>query len=149
MTMTLVSLYPWIKAVHIMAVIAWMAGLFYLPRLFVYHAEEVSAGEEVDSLFQRMEGKLLRIIMTPAMIASWGFGLVLVAIPGVVDWGAVWPWLKAAAVIAMSWFHLWLAQKRREFAAGRNRLSGRHYRVMNEVPTVLMIVIVVSVVVKF
>lgn len=149
MTMTLVSLYPWIKAAHVMSVIAWMAGLFYLPRLFVYHAEEVGSGDRVDALFQRMEAKLLRIIMTPAMVASWGFGLLLAATPGVVDWSAVWPWSKAAGLIAMSWFHVWLAQRRRDFAIGQNRLGGRRYRVMNEVPTVLMVVIVLSAVVKF
>ncbi len=149
MTMMLVSMYLWIKALHIMAVIAWMAGLFYLPRLFVYHAEEVRAGDATDALFQRMESKLLRIIMTPAMIASWGLGLLLVMTPGVVDWSVPWPWTKAAALLGLSWFHIWLAQRRRDFAAGRNVLGGRRYRIMNEVPTVLMIVIVLSVVVKF
>lgn len=140
--------YPWIKAFHVISVIAWMAGLFYLPRLFVYHAEKASPGSELDALFQVMERRLLKAIMTPAMIASWVFGLCLVLTPGVVDWGAVWPWSKAAGVLGMTGFHMWLAVRRREFAEGRNTRSGRTYRMMNEVPTLLMIVIVISVIVK-
>lgn len=142
------SLYPWIKALHVISVIAWMAGLFYLPRLFVYHAERVGSGGETDELFQTMEARLLRVIMNPAMIASWFFGLMLVATPGVVDWGALWPWTKLAGIVGMTWFHMWLAARRRDFAAGRNTLPGRRYRLMNEVPTVLLIVIVVSVIVR-
>lgn len=149
MTDMLVTVYPWLKALHIMAVIAWMAGLFYLPRLFVYHAEQVCAGGDRDRLFQTMELKLLRVIMGPAMIATWALGLGLMATPGIVDWSMAWPWVKAAGVIAMSWFHMWLARRRRCFAAGDNRMTGRQYRMMNEVPTVLMAVIVLSVVVKF
>ena len=141
--------YPWIKSIHVMAVIAWMAGLFYLPRLFVYHAEQGPAGTDQDRLLQVMEDKLLRLIMNPSMIATWLFGLALVLTPGIVDWSAVWPWAKAASVLAMTWFHHWLGQRRKDFAAGRNELAGRRYRIMNEVPTVLMIVIVLSVIVKF
>ena len=143
------SAYLWIKAFHIMAVIAWMAGLFYLPRLYVYHVERVGAGGETDTLFQTMEEKLLRVIMNPAMIAAWGLGLLLVLTPGVVQWWAIWPWTKLAALLGMTWFHMWLAGRRRDFIAGQNRLSGRQYRMMNEVPTVLMVVIVLSVVLKF
>ncbi len=142
-------IYPWAKAIHVMAVLSWMAGLFYLPRLFVYHAEQVETGSQTDALFQTMERKLLNFIMRPAMYATWGFGLFLVAIPGVVDWGLVWPWTKAASVLAMTWFHFWLAARRLDFAAGRNSRTGRTFRMMNEVPTLLMIVIVVSVIVKF
>ncbi|MFD1913642.1 protoporphyrinogen oxidase HemJ [Halodurantibacterium flavum] len=141
--------YPWTKAFHIIAVVAWMAGLFYLPRLFVYHAEQVTAGTETDLLFQTMERKLLRLIMNPAMIATWIFGLMLVLTPGIVYWGAVWPWSKGGAVIAMTLFHHWLGRRRKDFAAGRNRLDGRRYRMMNEVPTLLLVVIVLSVVIKF
>lgn len=141
--------YPWIKSIHVMAVIAWMAGLFYLPRLFVYHAEQGPAGTDKDLLLQVMEDKLLRLIMNPSMIATWLFGLALVLTPGIVDWSAVWPWAKTASVVAMTLFHHWLSQRRRDFAAGRNELAGRRYRIMNEVPTVLMIVIVLSVIVKF
>lgn len=149
MTDLLSTLYPWIKAFHIMAVIAWMAGLFYLPRLFVYHAEQVGQNGETHALFKTMEMKLLRVIMNPAMITTWVLGLVLVATPGIVDWSSLWPWMKAGGVIGMTVFHIWLARRRKAFAAGEDTLTGRQYRMMNEVPTVLMVLIVLSVVVKF
>ncbi len=149
MTDILVNLYPWTKALHIMAVIAWMAGLFYLPRLFVYHVERGMAGE-TDMMFQTMELRLLRAIMNPAMIATWVFGLALVLTPQAgVDWSEVWPWTKAIAVLGMTWFHHWLGRRRRDFVDGRNQVTSRQYRMMNEVPTVLMLVIVLSVVVRF
>lgn len=140
--------YPWIKAIHIMAMISWMAGLFYLPRLFVYHAERVETGSETDGLFQVMEVKLLRFIMNKAMIATWIAGLLMVLTPGIIDWSAVWPYTKGISVIAMTWFHMWLAGRRKDFERGENVLTGRRYRMMNEVPTVLMLIIVVSVVVR-
>ncbi|RME15223.1 MAG: CopD family protein [Alphaproteobacteria bacterium] len=154
MDLLLTDLYPWIKALHVMSVIAWMAGLFYLPRLYVYHVEGyerrgVVPGSEMDLLFQRQERLLLKAIMTPAMISTWLFGLLLVFTQNVVDWTAVWPWTKGAGVIAMTWFHFWLAGQRLKLADGTNRLTGRNYRMMNELPTVLMIVIVLSVIVKF
>ena len=145
----LASGYPWVKFLHVISVISWMAGLFYLPRLFVYHAERVAQSGESDALFQVMERRLLRAIMNPAMIATWVFGLMLVATPGIVDWGMVWPWTKGISVLAMTWFHMWLAARRKDFAAGQNVRSGRTYRMMNEVPTLLMILIVASVIVKF
>lgn len=138
--------YPWVKSLHVVSVIAWMAGMFYLPRLFVYHAERATAGSELDATFQVMERRLLRAIINPAMIATWLFGLMLVFTPGVIDWGQVWPWLKAASVIALSALHGWLATRRKDFARGRNRFSGRTYRMVNEIPTVLMLVIVFSVI---
>ena len=141
--------YPWIKTLHVVAVIAWMAGLFYLPRLFVYHVEQVEKGTPTDTMFQTMERRLLKAIMAPAMITTWVFGLCLVATPGIVDWGAVWPWTKAVSVLGMTWFHMWLGLRRKDFLAGKNAVSGRHHRMMNEVPTVLMVVIVASVIVKF
>ena len=140
--------YPWIKSLHVISVIAWMAGLFYLPRLFVYHAERGTAGGEMDALFQTMEYRLLRAIMNPAMIATWVFGLALVFTPGIVFWGEVWPWTKAGAVLAMTWFHHWLALRRKEFAKGENARTGRTYRIMNEVPTLLLIIIVFSVIAR-
>ena len=144
------TLYPWTKAFHVIAVIAWMAALFYLPRLYVYHAERVpDLGPGTDEMFRTMERLLLKAIANPAMIATWVLGLALIATPGVVDWGAVWPWTKAAAVLAMSWFHGWLAVRRKEFAAGANTRAGRTYRIMNEVPTLLLIVIVLSVIVRW
>jgi len=142
------DLYPWVKAAHIISVISWMAGIFYLPRLFVHHAERVEVGSETDRLFQMMEGKLYKVIMNPAMIATWVFGLILVATPGTVDWSQLWPWAKAASVLAMTGFHGWLGKRRKEFAAGENFLEGRTYRIMNEVPTLLMFVIVISVIVR-
>ncbi|MEZ5911126.1 MAG: protoporphyrinogen oxidase HemJ [Paracoccaceae bacterium] len=145
----LATLYPWTKAFHIISVVAWMAGLFYLPRLYVYHSETVKAGSETDVLFQVMERKLLRLIINPASVATWVFGLMLVFTPGIVDWSEIWPWTKAAAVLGMTWFHHWLGYRRKDFAQGRNTRSGRTYRMMNEVPTVLLIIIVLSVVVKF
>ena len=145
----LAAVYPWTKALHVISIVAWMAGLFYLPRLFVYHAEAVAQGSDMDTLFQTMERRLLRAIMNPAMIATWSFGLMLVLTPGIVDWNAVWPWTKATGVLGMTWFHHWLARRRKDFTHGTNILAGRRYRMMNELPTVLLIVIVVSVIVKF
>lgn len=141
--------YVWTKSLHVVSVIAWMAGLFYLPRLFVYHVESVDAGTKTDKLFQTMERRLLRAIMNPAMLATWVFGLLLVATPGVVDWSMIWPWAKAGSVLAMTWFHMWLAGRRKDFVAGSNVRTGRQYRLMNEVPTLLMLVIVFAVIVKF
>ncbi|MFY0693162.1 MAG: protoporphyrinogen oxidase HemJ [Paracoccaceae bacterium] len=148
MTDFLASAYPWIKSIHIMSVIAWMAGLFYLPRLYVHHTERVTVGSETDALFQMMEFKLLKVIMNPAMISTWIFGLALVLTPGIVDWSEGWPWVKAASVLAMTWFHMWLAKARKSFVAENNTISGRNYRIMNEVPTLLMIFIVIAVVVR-
>ena len=148
MTDLLSMLYPYVKALHVMAVISWMAGIFYLPRLFVYHAERADTNGEPTASFAIMEEKLLRMIMNPAMIATWISGLCLVLTPGIVSWAMVWPWTKAACVLGMTWFHMWCAGQRRLLAAGRGR-NGRYYRMMNEVPTVLMMVIVLSVIVKF
>lgn len=144
----LITLYLWIKAFHIMAVIAWMAGLFYLPRLFVYHAENFE-NSSIHQLLNIMEGKLLSVIMTPAMIMTWVAGLFLVLTPGVVDWTLFWPWAKFSGVVGMTIFHLWLSSQRAAFLRGVVSLTGKQYRLMNEVPTVLMIVIVLAVVLKF
>jgi putative membrane protein len=149
MTDFLTSLYPWTKAFHIMAVMSWMAGLFYLPRLFVHHVEQSSSVEGLAPVFEMMESKLLLLIMRPAMIATWVFGLLLVFTPGIVDWSSAWPWVKGACVLAMTWFHHWLGSRLKDFSNGRNTVTGRQFRLMNEVPTVLMIVIVLAVVVRF
>ena len=141
-------LYPWTKALHVVSVISWMAGLLYLPRMFVYHAERAAVGSEVSETFKVMEMKLLRLIMNPAMIATWLFGLTLAFTPGVVDWGAGWFSVKFAGIIAMTWFHHWLGLRRKEFLADANTRSGRAFRIMNEVPTLLMVLIVVMVIVK-
>ena len=142
------SAYPWIKSLHVISVIAWMAGIFYLPRLFVYHVEAVKKGGETDALFQTMEYRLLRAIMNPAMIATWVFGLCLVFTPGIVYWGDVWPWTKAGAVLVMTWFHHWLGLRRKDFTRGENTRTGRTYRMMNELPTLLLIIIVISVIAR-
>lgn len=137
------------KSLHVISVIAWMAGMFYLPRLYVYHVEQVEPGSPTDLMFQTMERRLLRAIINPAMVATWVFGLALVFTPGVVDWAAPWAWVKAASVLALTWFHHWLARRRKEFVTGTNTRTGRTYRMMNEVPTVLMIAIVFAVITRF
>ncbi|MEO0358928.1 MAG: protoporphyrinogen oxidase HemJ [Pseudomonadota bacterium] len=144
----LYAAYPWIKAVHIIAVISWMAGIFYLPRLFVHHTEQVTVGSETDVLFQMMERKLLKVIMTPAMLVTWACGLFMAALPGIIDWAAVWPWLKLISICAMTWFHMWLAARRKDFVEQKNDRTGKTFRIMNEVPTILLVVIVISVVVR-
>ena len=141
--------YPWIKTLHVVSIVAWMAGLFYLPRLFVYHVEVVEQGSATDVMFQTMERRLLRGIIGPASVAAWVFGLCLVMTPGIVDWGQIWPWTKAASVLAMTGFQMWLGVRRKGFVAGTNQVSGRTYRLMNEVPTLLLLVIVAAVIVKF
>lgn len=145
----LILIYPWVKAFHIMAVITWMAGIFYLPRLYVYHAERSQPGDARDDVFQVMEHKLLKLIMNPSMIVVWLLGLVLVITPGIVDWSTIWPWTKGIALVVLTWFHMWLAARRKDFVAGRNTRTGRQFRLMNELPTILMVIIVLSVVLKF
>jgi putative membrane protein len=138
------GLYPWLKAFHIIAVVAWMAGLLYLPRLYVYHAMTPDRGE----IFATMERRLLRGIMWPALAMTYAFGAGLAAIPGIVDWHSGWIWAKLALVAGLTGFHLLLARWRRDFAAGRNRHSAGFYRAVNEVPTLALIAIVILVVVK-
>ena len=140
-------MYLWIKAFHIMAVITWFAGLFYLPRLFVYHAQ---AEDDVSrERFKIMERKLLRGIMNPAMISSWAFGLLtLVSLgPGFL---ANSPWLhaKLLLVVLMTFYHMACARFRRDFAKDANRRSGRFYRMINEIPALLMVGIVILVIVQ-
>jgi len=137
--------YLWMKAFHIVAVIAWMAGIFYLPRLFVYHAG-ATPGSETSATFKVMERRLYSAIMTPAMIATWLAGLAL-ATSGHL-WTTPWFLAKLAVVAAMTYFHVWLGRRLRDFAADRNRISARTYRLANELPTLLVIVIVVLVVVR-
>jgi putative membrane protein len=143
----IIAVYPWLKALHVIAVIAWMAAIFYLPRLYIYHCETIPGSAESER-FKVMEAKLLRLIANPAMIAAWLFGGALVSIPGLIDWGTGWPWVKAGAVILMSGFHGALSKWRREFLNDRNQKTARFYRFANEVPTVLMIVIVIMVIVQ-
>ncbi|TRD22786.1 protoporphyrinogen oxidase HemJ [Palleronia caenipelagi] len=147
MTDLLASSYVWIKVLHILSFVSWMAGLFYLPRLFVYHVERAKGNPATEDIFQVMERRLLKAIMNPAMISTWLFGLLLIG-TGAVNWLSVWPWVKAIAVIAMTWFHMWCATERKKLAAGEYNKSGRAYRMWNEFPTLLLVVIVISVVAK-
>ncbi|MFS4438400.1 protoporphyrinogen oxidase HemJ [Paracoccaceae bacterium GXU_MW_L88] len=137
------NLYLWLKFAHIVSMVAWMAGLFYLPRLFVYHVERPQAVET----FQIMEDKLYRLIMNPAMMATWVFGLALITI-GAVDFSMVYMWVKLVAVIALTGFHLWLKSIIIDLRNGKNRRDGKFYRLINEIPTILLIIIVAMIVVK-
>ncbi|MFI4987523.1 MAG: protoporphyrinogen oxidase HemJ [Alphaproteobacteria bacterium] len=143
----LTALYPWLKALHVISVIAWMAGLLYLPRLFVYHCE-VAVGSAEDGRFQTMERRLLRAIMNPAMIASYVFGLLLAGTPGLLDWSQGWAYVKLLGIVVLTLAHHAMGRWRKDFAAGANKRPQRFYRVMNEVPTLAMIAIVIMVVVK-
>ncbi len=140
-------MYDWIKVIHVLAVISWMAGLLYLPRLMVYHSSAVAGGELSETL-KVMERRLLKAIMTPAMLVSWIAGLWLAWESG---WLADWPWwfiLKVVAVVVMSAFHGWLAGEVKSFAADTNRRGHKAFRIANEFPTLLMIVVVIMVLVK-
>jgi len=139
--------YLWLKAFHVIAVIAWMAGMFYLPRLFAYHCQ-VAPGSAEAERFKVMERRLLRIIINPAMVMSLALGIVLMALPGVVDWSQGWIYAKLGLLALLSGFHGLTARWRRHFAAERNRHTERFYRLINEVPTVLMVGIVILAVVK-
>jgi putative membrane protein len=139
------NLYLWAVALHVIAIISWMAGMLYLPRLFVYHAD-VEVGSDTDALLQLMERRLLRVIMNPAMIVAWAVGLWLAWSGG--HWTETWFVLKFILVLGMSAAHGTLAKGVRLFADGRNERSARQWRIINEVPTVLMIAIVILVIVK-
>lgn len=138
--------YQWIKAFHLIFVISWMVGLLYLPRIFVYHSE-VFQGSESDKIFQIMERKLLRIIMNPAMILTIISGLLLAHIYGFKNLG-MWFHIKTSLVLLMVYFHHFLAKSRKSFESGQNKRSAKFFRVLNEVPSVIMIFIVILVIVK-
>jgi putative membrane protein len=140
-------LYPWTKAIHVIAVIAWMAGMLYLPRLYVYHCD-LRTGSAESERFKVMERRLLRQIINPAMTVTWVFGVVLVLTPGVLGWSAGWWHVKLTAVILLSGFHGAMSRWRRDFLEDRNTRPQRFYRIANEVPTLLMVVIVVMVIVR-
>ncbi|MDE0994752.1 MAG: protoporphyrinogen oxidase HemJ [Rhodospirillales bacterium] len=145
----LLLIYPWAKTVHIISIISWMAGLLYLPRIMVYHVEKAVVGDEIDAIFQVMEQRLFKLIMTPAMISAWIFGLLLAITPRVINWSLSWPWLKLLAVVLLTAFHYWINARRKDFLRGENQLTSRHFRMLNEVPTVLMIIAVSAVVFKY
>ena len=143
----LVSAYPWIKSLHIISVMAWMAGMLYLPRLFIYHVD-AETGSVQSETFKVMERRLLRAITNPAMISSFVFGGLLLATPGIVDWSAWWIWAKLGCLLGMTAIHGLFARWRKDFEADRNTRPAKIFRIANEVPTVLMIAIVIFVVVK-
>ena len=134
-----------VKSIHIIAVISWMAGMLYLPRLFVYHAENED-NQALTDIFKIMEKRLLRFIMTPAMIVSWIFGLAMMISAGWIK--APWMHGKLLLVLVLSGVHGWLAVCVKRFASDQNQKTGRYFRFVNEIPTVLMILIVVLVVLK-
>jgi putative membrane protein len=137
--------YEWIKALHVIAVIAWMAGMLYLPRLFVYHCD-AEIGSKQSETFKVMERRLLRAIINPAMVVTWGAGLWLVIAGG--HYRSGWMIAKFVLVLILSALHGQFTRWTREFAEDRNTRSQKFYRVINEIPTALMIGIVILVVVK-
>jgi putative membrane protein len=139
------NLYAWLKAVHVMAVISWMAGMLYLPRLFVYHCEAEASSRQSET-FKVMERRLLRGIINPAMVVSWALGLWMVYDGGWIS--AFWLQSKLVLVVALSGIHGLLVRWTNDFAADRNRHTERFYRIINEVPAVLMVGIVIMVVIK-
>ncbi|MGL1920457.1 MAG: protoporphyrinogen oxidase HemJ [Hyphomicrobiales bacterium] len=140
--------YSIIKAIHIISVISWMAGLLYLPRLFVNHANNID-NAQVSEVFRPMERKLLKYIMNPAMILTWTFGLLLASMPGLIDFKTdMWFHIKFLAVIFMTIYHMYLGNQRKKFITGEGIKSAKFYKLINEIPTILMIIIVVMVVVR-
>ncbi|HEX4297953.1 MAG TPA: protoporphyrinogen oxidase HemJ [Devosia sp.] len=137
----------WVKALHVISVIAWIAGMMYLPRLFVYHAA-AETGSIQSETFKIMERRLYRGIITPAMVLTWVFGLTMVFTPGIIDWHQGWPWVKAVAVILLTGIHGYYGRQVRNFAADRNTRPQGFWRVVNELPFVLVIIIVIMVIVK-
>lgn len=143
----LLPLYPWLKSLHIIAMVAWMAGMLYLPRLFVYHCGAVPGSQQSET-FKVMERRLLRAIINPAMGATWLFGLLLLATPGIVDWTKGYMHAKLALVLLLSGYHGFLARWRRDFAEDRNTHNARFFRIINEIPTLFLIAIVILIVVR-
>ena len=138
-------MYAWVLALHIISIISWMAGLLYLPRLFVYHVD-AAPGSELSETLKTMERRLLRAIMTPAMIASWVFGIWLVVLTDAHS--EIWFHIKLPLIVLLLASHMAMAKWRKEFASDQNTRSARFYRIANEVPTLLMIAIVILVIVK-
>ena len=139
--------HEWLKALHIVAVIAWMAGMLYLPRLFVYHADK-TPGSEASEMLKVMERRLLRAIINPAMAATFIFGGLLLATPDLIDWSTGWIYAKLILVVIMVGLQGAFSRWRLAFEADRNTHSARFYRFANEVPTLLLIAIVILVVVR-
>ncbi|PRD44367.1 protoporphyrinogen oxidase HemJ [Phyllobacterium phragmitis] len=137
--------YPWVKAIHVIAVISWMAGMLYLPRLFVYHCD-AEPGSVQSETFKVMEQRLLRFIINPAMVVTWIMGLWLAW--KIFGFSGGWLHVKLVAVILLSAVHGYFSKAVRLFAADKNEKSARHWRMVNEIPTVLMVIIVIMVIVK-
>lgn len=148
--MTIAALLPffrWVLAFHIISFTCWMAGMFYLPRLYVYHCQ-TTPGTAESERFKVMEVKLLRLIINPAMIATYIFGILLVLTPGAVNWHAAWWWTKIVAVLLMTGCHGAFSRWRKDFLNDRNTRPEKFYRIANEIPTILFIIIVLAVVVR-
>ena len=138
------------KSLHLIAVISWMAGLLYLPRIFVYHSEAINnnKSEDLTSIFKTMERRLFVYIMNPAMILSWIFGVLLIHSIGINNFGSIWLQLKMLFVIILTIYHFFLLQCLRKFIENNNSFSPKFYRIINEIPTVLLIVIIFIVIFK-
>ena len=138
------------KSIHLIAVIAWMAGLLYLPRIFVYHSESIASKKSEDLVltFKVMERRLFIYIMNPAMIVSWIFGGLLIHTIGINNVGFLWLQLKLIFVVILTIYHFFLFQCLKKFAENNNSFSSKFYRIINEIPTVLLIGIVLAVVIK-
>ena len=138
------------KSIHLIAVISWMAGLLYLPRIFVYHSEAIqnSKSEDLTSTFKVMESKLFTYIMNPAMVVSWIFGSLLIYTIGLENFGSVWLQLKLIFVVILTIYHLFLLRCLKNFHINKNAYSSRFYRIINEIPTILLIGIIFIVVLK-
>jgi putative membrane protein len=136
-----------VKALHIIFVISWMAGLLYLPRLFVYHSQ-VKVKSPESEMFRKMERRLTWVIMTPAMILSFIFGGMLLSYPGFIDWGSGWIWVKLSSVFLLTVTHIIFCRWQKYFYMDENKNSALTYRLANEVPTILMVIIVIMVVLK-
>jgi putative membrane protein len=136
----------WVKAFHVISVIAWMAGMLYLPRLFVYHADAATGSDKAET-FKLMERRLYRGITTPAMVLTWIFGIWMV-FAGMVDWSSIWPWVKAVMVVLLSAIHGFYGRLLRDFQNDRNTRPSTFFRAINEIPFAIAIVIVIMVIVK-
>ena len=145
----LIWFYPWTKSLHIISVITWMTGILILHWLFSIHADWIRQGSIADRVFQEFERKFLRYVMNIVMTTTWVFGLMLVFTPGIVDWGEVWPWIKAVGVNVITWYHHWLALRRKDFLRAGNIVPGARYRRVGVISAFTMVLIVVSVVVKY
>ena len=144
------NVYLLFKSIHLITVISWMAGLLYLPRIFVYHSQAVAnnKSEDLISTFKIMERRLFIYIMNPAMIVSWVFGILLIHTIGMDNFGSIWLQLKLVFVIILTIYHFFLLQCLRKFAENNNSFSAKFYRIINEIPTVLLIAIILVVVFK-